>query len=223
MKLKRMMWSLCLYVVLESTDEQLLEIVGVIDRSSAKSYEFSSIQISSIADQSQHFEKFSEDNEVVKDCCTQSHDKRLICFEKESSKSFPRDGDSVVGQDGALLTRALISSGWAMQAYNDAVTFALGVPPYSYGIGSKAYVKLIQIALVEAFNDILWPHLESRGWLREIANGRMCIRANDETVRLSPSSLVAHKTLCHVTIYILYFRFSFNASLMYWMRFHDWV
>ena len=194
MKLKRMMWGICLYIMLESTDDELRDFVGMSGRSSTKSCDIDksvSNPVSSITGQSRFQEKGSKDNDTDHDCGAETDEtkmqmcKELSCSEKKPSMTFSSGNDSALEQDELLLSRFLESSGWASQVCNDAISYARRVPPNFSRIGSKVYVRLIQSALVDAFNDILWSHLESRGWLRETVNERTRFRFFDDTVRLS--------------------------------------
>ena len=103
--------------------------------------------------------------------------------EKPSSESLVCSIES--SDDEHLLKTFVNSSGWALQAYDGAVSYARRVMPYNLRMaGSKAHAKLIQCALVEAFSDILWPQLESRGWVRDVSNGKPCFQLGNHLVRL---------------------------------------
>jgi len=188
-KARRMMWSLSLLAIAESTDEELRDFVYEWGTSSEKSSVKGKKLIPDKADEC-----------VKNDLVDPSPN-----LKSDTLVDLPCTSDAAGSVlEGEVLFRRFVElSGWATQAYDDAVSFASNHPfHYSRLIGSKAYSKRIETALVESFNGTIWPELQARSWEKVASDGKiqfLHITEEKKMVRLlctfyheSNSSIINH-------------------------------
>ena len=147
--MKRMCWALCLMTFREAIDDDVNEVAKRAERKALQKQKLNENKIFSSTDSDKPEANISKSAEVVKDPLGP-----VKKNENQINLSFERCFST--------------HKSWITNVLEDAISFAGTVSPRNNNQAENP--EKIELSLLTAFNESLWPALSTRGWKKEVGS-----------------------------------------------------